>query len=270
MLIFQWAVAGAGMGRSQGHNCVCLFVLDNVSYMGYITYNFKKEILKMAFEAMAEDVVEGCAAQAARFEAARETWDATEDGLDAGSEVGPDDGLGLGLPFEAHLNPMELRLVRKVVDGLEPEDPQEEMHACHMAVSHILAAQRFGKSRQEGLSQRAEQIEIGLAVRLMTLADRKSAALDRHRDLKHRRAREAKREAERTAEKAAQTAVREAALTGAPLGEAPPTGPAPEAPGPCPGQAPGQSPGQAPLSRQQRRALARREKKQARRAARVG
>ncbi len=248
----------------------------------------------MAFEAMAEDVVEGCAAQAARFEAARETWDAAEDGLDAGSEVGPDDGLGLGLPFEAHLNPMELRLVRKVVDGLEPEDPQEEMHACHMAVSHILAAQRFGKSRQEGLSQRAEQIEIGLAVRLMTLADRKSAALDRHRDLKHRRAREAKREAERTAEKAAQTAVREAALTGAPLGEAPPaagpgsmpgagsgsmpeavpgsmsgTGPgappaepAPEAPGPCPGQ--------APLSRQQRRALARREKKEARRAARVG
>ena len=113
--------------------------------------------------------MEVCAAQATGFEAA--------DGLDAG----PDDGPGLGLPFEAHLNPMELRLAHKIVDGLAPQDPQEEIHAWHLAVSHILAAQRFGKSRQDGLSQRAEQIEVGLAVRLMTLADRKSAALDRHR-----------------------------------------------------------------------------------------
>ena len=54
-----------------------------------------------------------------------------------------------------------------------------------------------------------------------------------------------------------------AAFTGAPKGEAP-LGEAPSAPAP---EAPGQSPEQAPLSRQQRRALERREKKQARRAA---
>ena len=133
--------------------------------------------------------MEVCAAQATGFEAA--------DGPDAG----PDDGPGLGLPFEAHLNPMELRLARKIVNGLEPADPQEEIHAWHLAVSHILAAQRFGKSRQEGLSQRAEQIEIGLAVRLMTLADRKSAALDRHRAFRLKTAREAVREAREAAQR---------------------------------------------------------------------
>ncbi len=136
-------------------------------------------------EAMDGEMMEGMeesAAEALRFEAAAETWDAAEDGTDTERDPGPDPGPGLGLPYEAHLNPMELRLARKIVNGLEPQDPQEEIHAWHLAVSHILAAQRIGKSRQEGLSQRAEQIEIGLAVvRLMTLSDRKSAAQDRHR-----------------------------------------------------------------------------------------
>ncbi len=92
------------------------------------------------------EVIEDSAAAAVRFEGAAETWDAAEDE--------PEAGPGLGLPFEAHLNPMELRLARKIVAGLEPQDPQEEIHAWHLAVSHILAAQRFGKSRQDGLSQR--------------------------------------------------------------------------------------------------------------------
>lgn len=72
-------------------------------------------------------------------------------------------------------------MARRFVAELEVEDPQEEVHAWHLAASHILAAQRIGKSRQEDLSKRAERIEVGLAVRLMTLADRKSTALDRHR-----------------------------------------------------------------------------------------
>ncbi len=105
----------------------------------------------MTLEAMAGDVMEDCAAEALRGEAAQKIWD----GADAEPEAGP----GLGLPFEAFLNPVELRLAHKVVDGLEPSDPQEEIHAWHLAAAHLLAAQRIGKSRQEGLSQRAEQIE---------------------------------------------------------------------------------------------------------------
>ena len=121
-----------------------------------------------------------------------------------------EDGPGLGLPFEAHLNPMELKLAHKMVAGLAPCDPQEEMHAWHMAVSHILSAQRFGKSRQEGLSERAGQIEIGLAVRLMALADRKSASLDRHRAFRLKAADEAEQRARVRAYQEAEAAKRAA------------------------------------------------------------
>ena len=164
-------------------------------------------------EAMDGEMMEGMAesaAEALRFEAAAETWDAAADGTDTEHDPGPDPGPGLGLPFEAHLNPMELRLARKIVDGLEPQDPQEEMHTWHLAVSHILAAQRFGKSRQEGLSARAEQIEIGLAVRLMTLSDRKSAALDRHRTFRLKAAEQASLEAAARAYREADEAKRAA------------------------------------------------------------
>ena len=164
-------------------------------------------------EAMDGEMMEGMAesaAEALRFEAAAETWDAAADGTDTEHDPGPDPGPGLGLPFEAHLNPMELRLARKIVNGLEPQDPQEEIHTWHLAVSHILAAQRFGKSRQEGLSARAEQIEIGLAVRLMTLSDRKSAALDRHRTFRLKAAEQASLEASARAYREADEAKRAA------------------------------------------------------------
>ncbi len=164
-------------------------------------------------EAMDGEMMEGMeesAAEALRFEAAAETWDAAADGTDTEHDPGPDPGPGLGLPFEAHLNSMELRRARKIVNGLEPADPQEEIHAWHLAVSHLLAAQRIGKSRQDGLSQRAEQIEIGLAVRLMTLSDRKSAALDRHRTFRLKTAEQASLEAAARAYREADEAKRAA------------------------------------------------------------
>ena len=121
---------------------------------------------------------------AAAGAAASGAWD---NAYDDGTEDGAcGEGPAMGLAFEAFLNPMELKMARRFVADLAPRDAQEEVHAWHLAASHLLAAQRIGKSRQDGLSARAEQIEIGLAVRLMALADRKSASLDRHRIAKLR------------------------------------------------------------------------------------
>jgi hypothetical protein len=131
---------------------------------------------------------------------------------DGGPEGEPDAGPGPGMPFEGFLNPMERRLALRIVEGLEPSDPQEEIHAWHLAATHLLAAERIGKARQPGLPERPQQIELGLAVRLMTLSDRKSAALDRHREMKYRREREEKRAAEKAAA--------DAAAAGAARGEA--------------------------------------------------
>ncbi len=144
----------------------------------------------MALEAIAGDVVEDCAAEAPRLEFAAEIGD--EEGLDAGHDLGP----GVGLPFEAFLNPVELRLAHRIVDGLAPGDPQEEIHAWHLAATHLFAAERVGKARQPGLPLRPQQIEMGLAVRIMTLCDRKSAALDRHRAFRQKAAEKAEKAAE--------------------------------------------------------------------------
>jgi hypothetical protein len=168
----------------------------------------------MALEAMVGEMTEEMAAAALRYETALEMRGRAAARLDRGLDAEPgggpeeerDEEPGVGLPYEAFLNPMELKLAHKIVDGLEPGDPQEEIHAWHLAVSHPFAAERIGKARQPDLPLRPQQIEMGLAVRIMTLCDRKSAALDRHRAMKQKAAREERREAEQKAEAAAREA----------------------------------------------------------------
>jgi hypothetical protein len=108
-------------------------------------------------------------------------------------------GLGLGLPFAEVLGPQERRLASSIVERLEPSDPQEEMHSWKLAVTHLLAAERIGKARQPDLPDRPQQIELGLALRLMSLNQRESAALDRHREVKARAAERAEKRAEKRA-----------------------------------------------------------------------
>lgn len=161
----------------------------------------------MALETMVGEMTEEMAAEALRYETALEMRGRAAARLERGLDGGPEEDLDqepeVGLPFEAFLNPVELRLAHKIVDGLEPGDPQEEIHAWHLAVTHLFAAERIGKARQPDLPLRPQQIEMGLAVRIMTLCDRKSAALDRHRDHKQRAAERAEKGAEKAAEKAA-------------------------------------------------------------------
>jgi hypothetical protein len=81
------------------------------------------------------------------------------------------------------------------------------MHSWKLAVTHLLAAERIGKARQPDLPERPQQIELGLALRLMSLNQRESAALDRHREVKARAQERAEKRAEkRAAERAAQRA----------------------------------------------------------------
>jgi hypothetical protein len=172
----------------------------------------------MALEAMVGEMTEEMAAAALRYETALEMRGRAAARLDRGLDAEPggepeeerDEGPGVGLPYEAFLNPMELKLAHKIVDGLEPGDPQEEIHAWHLAVSHPFAAERIGKARQPDLPLRPQQIEMGLAVRIMTLCDRKSAALDRHRAFRQKAAEQAARAAEKAAD-AAQAAARQRA-----------------------------------------------------------
>jgi hypothetical protein len=141
-------------------------------------------------------------------------------------------GAGLGLPFERVLGPQERRLAASIVERLEPADPQEEMHSWKLAVTHILAAERIGKARQPDLPERPQQIELGLALRLMSLNQRESAALDRHRDMRARAVERAekrseKRAAARRAAKRAPVRVTQRMTESAPPGTFPPAPGAP-------------------------------------------
>jgi hypothetical protein len=141
-----------------------------------------------------------------------------------GVAVGP----GLGLAFAEVLGPQERRLAASIVERLEPSDPQEEMHSWKLAVTHLLAAERIGKARQPDLPERPQQIELGLALRLMSLNQRESAALDRHREVKARAEERAEKRAEKRA--AARVARKPLRVTQR-MTEAAPPGTYPPAPG---------------------------------------
>ena len=102
------------------------------------------------------------------------------------------------------------------------------MHAWKLAVTHLLAAERIGKARQPELPERPQQIELGLALRLMSLNQRESAALDRHREGKARTTERAEKRAEK---RAAQRAARRPQRVTQKMTEEAPPGTYPPAPG---------------------------------------
>jgi hypothetical protein len=117
------------------------------------------------------------------------------------------------------------------------------MHSWKLAVTHLLAAERIGKARQPDLPERPQQIELGLAVRLMSLNQRESAALDRHRDMK---ARAAERVEKRAEKRAAQRAAGRPQRVTQRMTEAAPPGTFPPAPGASMGASMGAFEGTSP------------------------
>ncbi len=103
----------------------------------------------------------------------------------------------LAAQVEALFDGDEEALAKSFMAALAPGDAQEQALALQMALTHLLALERIGAAREAELSEKPQWIEMGLAARFLSLHQRESASLDRHRAV---RAQAEKRAQKRTAD----------------------------------------------------------------------
>lgn len=90
----------------------------------------------------------------------------------------------LSAQLEAMFDGDEKALARCFMAALAPGDAQEQALAVQMALTHQLAVECIGAAREAELPEQPQWIEMGLATRFLSLHQRESAALDRHRAVK--------------------------------------------------------------------------------------